>query len=110
MVVYLPDLDVHVFHPFGGLGGEAGELDWRVIWVLLKGADDGAAEAGRCAASYCYDDHEYDDTSGFLRWRSVVKASSVLRPGRPAALHQAPRTPTRNTHGSRLPSPTTALP
>jgi hypothetical protein len=63
MVVYFPDFGAHVFHPLWGLGGEAGKHDWRVIWVLLKGADDGAAEAGRCAASYCDEDHEYDDTA-----------------------------------------------
>jgi hypothetical protein len=82
MVVYFPDVGAHVFDPFGRLGGEAGQHDWSVIGVLLKGTDDGTAEARRCAACNCYENHEdYDTARPFwvLKSRSVVKASSCDR-------------------------------
>jgi hypothetical protein len=86
MVVYFPDVGAHVFHPFWGLGGEAGKHDWSVIWVLLKGADDGAAEARRCAASYCYEDHYYYDTARPLDLKIEEHRESVLRISRTLGL------------------------
>jgi hypothetical protein len=79
MVVYFPDVDTHVFYPFWCLRGEAGKHDWSVIWVLLKGVDDGAAEARRCAASHCYEDHYCYDTARPLDLKIEEHRESVFR-------------------------------
>jgi hypothetical protein len=57
MVVYFPDFDTLIFHPSWSLGEEAGKHDWSMIWVFLKGEDDRAAKARRCASRYRYDNH-----------------------------------------------------